>query len=194
MTISDITKKNKSLDEEKKELLIKLSLKENDVEKIQNEIKNVNFIVIFDQFDIIIKQFKHDYEKKILTQKNEITLLKNENEKFSNENLKLKHQLDSENKTLTKEFNDKILQIKEKEQNYKTRIKEIELILTRLDNENSSLREYFDKYIKGQKALSSRNENCKSDLCYENNNKDKIMNNSDIKCNDKIRNRQKIDK
>jgi len=48
MTISDITKKNKSLDEEKKELLIKLSLKENDVEKIQNEIKNVNFIVIFD--------------------------------------------------------------------------------------------------------------------------------------------------
>ena len=121
-------------------------------------------------------------------------MLKNENEKFSNENLKLKHQLDSENKTLTKEFNDKILQIKEKEQNYKTRIKEIELILTRLDNENSSLREYFDKYIKGQKALSSRNENCKSDLCYENNNKDKIMNNSDIKCNDKIRNRQKIDK
>ena len=48
MTISDFTKKNKSLDEEKKELLIKLSLKENDVEKIQNEIKNVNFIVIFD--------------------------------------------------------------------------------------------------------------------------------------------------
>ncbi len=129
-----------------------LTLKQKEIDFLQNQSINVNYQIIFDQFDSIIRQLKEEYDNRYKFHKEEIEKFKKEKEKLSEIIIEIENRFKIEKSALLKDYNDRLYQFKEKE---KLRLTEIESALDNLESENKSLRENFDNFLKKQKKNSS---------------------------------------
>ncbi len=129
-----------------------LTLKQKEIDFLQNQSINVNYQIIFDQFDSIIRQLKEEYDNRYKFHKEEIEKFKKEKEKLSEIIIEIENRFKIEKSALLKDYNDRLYQFKEKE---KLRLTEIESALDNLESENKSLRENFDNFLKKQKKNNS---------------------------------------